>query len=91
MKTKIVEFESMPLYYICKTFELRRDNQTLWVNGVNGLMGRYSKGKGIDVHANSPGNECLGCKTGKTSFSAFVHLMIEHHCIALNALVYANS
>jgi len=68
--------------------EIISDGKTVWVNGAEGLLGRFGRG-GIDVHRPAveqaeTGRECLHCThTAPTAadWDVFVLKMKEHHGI----------
>ena len=60
--------------------EFLADGRTVWVNGTDGLIGRFCK-RGIDVHK---GGMCVtgSCIPGpctRAHWEQFKALMLEHH------------
>ncbi len=72
--------------------EITSDGRTVWVNGSDGLLGRFGP-NGIDVHQPMSvqvqrGNECLHCTHEKTTLDdwhVFVAKMKEHFDIDVPA------
>ncbi len=64
--------------------EITSDGKSVWVNGSEGLLGRFGP-NGIDVHqpatAQLTGGECLHCshaRTTRADWDVFVQKMKEH-------------
>ena len=67
---------------VCRcVFEILTDGRTVWVNGMRGLLGRFSH-VGIDVHVDG---QCQpdSCKpaSGLEGWQEFQRLMKKHHAI----------
>lgn len=62
--------------------EITTDGTTVWVNGLYGLLGRFSP-RGMDIHGD-PRKEihCLDCgPLPENPWEHFVKGMVEHHKI----------
>ena len=66
------------------TMEFLKDSDTLWVNGLDGLIARFGP-RGIDIHL---GGSCAGgyCTHGKTTsedWEVFKQKMLEIHGVVV--------
>jgi hypothetical protein len=65
-------------------YVITSDGRTVWINGPNGLIGRFSR-NGIDVH-NEDNTGCLACSAGPCGlleWELFKSAMLEHRGIAV--------
>lgn len=61
--------------------QFQTDGRTVWVNGPEGLIGRWSEFRG-DVHS-ADTSACVAC--GKTSWNEWVDEMFEAHGVIVPA------
>ena len=63
-------------------YVITSDGRTVWVNGPNGAVGRFSK-RGIDVH-NEDNTGCLACSAGPCGVMEWLSFQIamdKHYSI----------